>query len=175
MIIRIAVAAGVALVLSTGAFSAQPKLPDSPLVRGVVECRAQTDDAARLRCYDAAAAALAEAANSGKVVVVDREDVKKKRRALFGFSLPKLPLFKGDDSTEDVDDEITARIASAGPIGYGKFRIKLEDGALWETTEGTSAVRDPRPGDTVVIKKGPLGSYMVRVAGQRGLRARRVG
>jgi len=145
------------------------------LIGAVTACRSEQDGAARLRCYDAAAAALAEAESSGKVVVVDREDVRKTRRSLFGFSLPKLPFFSGDDSAESQQDEITATVAAAGALGYDKYRVKLEDGALWETTEGSPNVRGPRRGDTVVIKRGPLGSYMMKIAGQRALRAKRVG
>jgi hypothetical protein len=155
--------------------TAQKKAAPSVLVQALAQCRGQTDDAARLRCYDRAAAALTDAAAQGAVVVVDREDVRKTRRSLFGFSLPKLPFFSSDDSQNDQADEITARIATAGPIGYGKFRVKLEDGALWETTEGSTVVRPPKAGNEVVIKKGPLGSYMMRIAGQRAIRAKRVG
>jgi hypothetical protein len=163
-----------ALLLLGSAATAAPKDP-SALVRSLTECQRQTDDPARLRCYDAAVSALTEATTSGKVVMVDREEVRRTRRSLFGFSLPKLPFFRGDDSSEDQQDELTAKVASAGSAGYGKYRIKLEDGALWETTESSSAVRDPAAGDTVVIKKGPLGSYMMRISGQRALRAKRVG
>jgi hypothetical protein len=175
MQIKLLTSLGAALLLASTAPAARPKAPDSPLVSAIANCQRQTEDAARLRCYDAAASALTEAASSGKVVLVEREDVRKTRRSLFGFSLPKLPFFSGDDSADDQQDELTAKIASARPLGYGKFRLKLEDGALWETTETFTSVKDPRGGDIVVIKKGPLGSYMMRIAGQRALRAKRVG
>jgi len=170
----IAIGAGTALLLGPAAMAAKPG-PESPLVRALANCRGQTDDQARLRCYDAAAAALTQATESGTIVVVDREDVRKTRRSLFGFSLPKLPFFSGDDSAESQTDELTATIASAGALGHDKYRIRLEDGAIWETTEASSAVREPRRGDTVLIKRGPLGSYMMKIAGQRALRAKRVG
>jgi hypothetical protein len=174
MDIRHILAAGAAILLAPAAMAA-PTDAQLPLVRGLAECQRQTEDAARLRCYDAAVAALTEATTSGKVVMVDREDVRKTRRSLFGFSLPKLPFFRGDNSSDDQQDELTAKIASFGPIGNGKYRVKLEDGALWETTESSSAINDPDVGDTVLIKKGPLGSYMMRISGQRALRAKRVG
>jgi len=175
MRLRDAIFAGAILLTGSAAMAAESKLSESPLVRALASCRSQTDDATRLSCYDAAAAALTEATKSGKVVVVEQEDVRKTRRSLFGFSLPKLPFFSGDSSADDQQDELTAKVASAGPIGHGKYRMKLEDGAFWETTEGSMAVNEPRAGDTVVIKRGPLGSYMMRIAGQRALRAKRVG
>jgi len=168
-------AVAAALLLGSAAVAAKPKPSESPLLRGLAECRGLADDAARLRCFDAAAAALTDAAGSGKVVVVEREDVRRVRRSLFGFSLPKVPFFSGDDTAEDGQEEITAKIAAAGPIGYDKYQIRLEDGAMWQTTEGSSAIDVPRSGDTVVIKRGPLGSYMMRINGQRGVKAKRVG
>jgi hypothetical protein len=168
-------AVGAALLLGSAAVAAKPKPSESPLLRGLADCRRLTDDAQRLRCYDSAAAALTDAAGSGKVVVVEREDVRRVRRSLFGFSLPKVPFFSGDDSEDVAQEEITAKIAAAGPLGYDKYQIRLEDGALWQTTEGSSAIDAPRAGDTVVIKRGPLGSYMMKIAGQRGVRAKRVG
>ncbi len=175
--IRHAALGAVAVALIASGAQAQRKAPppQSPLVNSLAACRTQKDDAARLRCYDAAAAALTDAAAAGNVVVVDQQDLRKARRSLFGFSLPKLPFFGGDRSADDVPDELTAKVTDARGIGYGKYRIRLEDGALWETTESSSAIRDPRSGDTVVIKRGTLGSYMMRIAGQRGLRAKRVG
>lgn len=170
-----AIAALALAVSSGGPAEAQSKRGQSPLVQAFANCRAQSDDSARLRCYDAAAAALTDATSRGSVVIVDQEDVRKTRRSLFGFSLPKIPFFSGDRSADDQQDELTAKIASVGPVGYGKWRIKLEDGALWETTEASRATSDPRAGNEVKIKRGALGSYMIRVAGQRALRAKRVG
>jgi hypothetical protein len=165
--------AGCAVLAAAGA-SAAPKRTLPPVVQQLSACRAQTDDAARLRCFDEAAAALARAADSGDVVVVDRDDVRKTRRSLFGFNVPKLPFFSGDESASDQQDEITAKIASAYSLGNGKFAIRLEDGAIWETTEAKAAVRTPRAGNEVTIKRGSLGGYFLRIAGQRTLRARRV-
>jgi hypothetical protein len=162
-------------MIASGAADARTKPIQSPLVEALANCQGQSDDAARVRCYDAAAAALTDATARGKIVVVDQEDVKQTRRSLFGFSLPKLPFLSGDKSADGQQDELTAKIASAGPIGYGMWRIKLEDGALWETTEALSVIRDPRAGNEVKIKRGLLGSYVIRIAGQRALRARRVG
>jgi hypothetical protein len=166
---------GLALLSASSVAAPKSAQPPSPLVGALVNCQHQADDAARLRCYDAAVAALTEAAGSGKIVVVEREDVRRTRRSLFGFALPRIPFFNGDDSAEGQQDELTAKVASWRSLGYDRYQIRLEDGALWETTEGSSAVDAPRNGDTVVIKRGPLGSYMMHIAGQRAVRARRVG
>lgn len=170
---RILFLGGVALAAAAAA-SGAPKRTLPPVVQELAACRTLADDAARLKCYDAAAAALARAAESGDVVLVDREDVRKTRRSLFGFNVPKLPFFSGDESASEQRDEITAKIAGAHSIGNGKWSIRLDDGAVWETTESKAAVRAPRPGNEVTIKRGSLGGYFLRISGQRTLRARRV-
>jgi hypothetical protein len=166
--------AGCLALAAAAAAGAAPKRILPPVVQDLSACRTLADDSARLRCYDAAAAALAQAADKGDIVVVDRDDVRKTRRSLFGFNVPKLPFFSGDDSASDQQDEITAKIAGAHSLGNGKWSIRLEDGAVWETTEAKSAVRTPRAGNEVLIKRGSLGGYFMRIAGQRTLRARRV-
>jgi uncharacterized membrane protein YqiK len=170
----IAALIGAVLLTGSAAAAARTKQAESPLVRALAACRSQGDDAARLRCYDQTAAALTEAAASGKVVLVDQEDVRKTRRSLFGFSLPKIPFFSGDSSADEAQEELTAKIASASSIGNGKYRMRLEDGAVWDTTEASSAVFLPKTGQLVVIKRGPLGSYMMRINGQRPVRGKRV-
>lgn len=170
---RILFAGCLALAVAATA-GAAPKRTPSPILRELGACRTQADDAARLRCYDAAAAALTQAADKGDIVIVDREDVRKTRRSLFGFNVPKLPFFSGDDSASSQQDEITAKIAGAHSLGNGKWSIRLEDGAVWETTEGKAAVRAPRAGNEVTIKRGSLGGYFLRIGQQRTLRARRV-
>ncbi|MBA3675846.1 MAG: hypothetical protein H0W74_00360 [Sphingosinicella sp.] len=162
------------LALSAAA-DARDAPPQSPLIRALVDCRSQTNDTSRLRCYDLAAGALVEASAQGKIVVLDQEQARTTRRSLFGFHLPKLPLFSGDESAEFDSGELTAKVTSVRAMPNGRWQMKIEGGALWETTEASSVVNDPRAGNTLVIKRGPLGSYMIRIEGQRALRAKRVG
>lgn len=104
----------------------------------VIACRDITDNAARLACFDGAVGALAQAQQDKDVVVVSREEMRKTRRGLFGFVLPKLGLFGGgNDDENDAEEikEITATIASFGG-GTGHYVFTLDDGAVWEQTEG---------------------------------------
>ena len=161
-----------ALSVSSAA-PAQSKRQRAPLVEALANCRGERDDAARLRCYDTAAAALTDATAQGKLVVIDQEDVRKTRRSLFGFSVPKLPFFSGDDSAGEQQSEITAKLDRVSALPHGKWQLRLEDGALWETTEVSAFTRPPRAGNEVVIKRGALGNYFLRINGQRGIRGRR--
>lgn len=145
-----------------------------PLTAAVVDCRAESDEAARLRCYDAAVAALAEAMNAGTVVLVDREEVRQTRRSMFGLSLPKLPFFRGDDSQEEEVEEIRSTIRSASADRHRKLTVMLDTGAVWRTTEPSKSFSEPRPGQAVTIRKATMGSFWLTLEGERALRALRI-
>lgn len=166
----------VVIALLAGPVLAKDPPKQSPLVGAIAACRAMTDPTERLACYDKEAGALLTATQSGDVTVVDRADVRKARKSLFGFSMPNLPFFSGDESASEVSDTLESTITQANGIGYGKFRITIAEGnAVWETTETYSTMRDPRAGDKISIKRGPLGSYLLRIGKNRGVKGRRVG
>ena len=153
----------------------KPAVATSPLVTALDACRTIADGAERLACYDKASAALVGATATGEVSVVDRKELKQARRALFGFTMPKLPFFAGDSSGEDEKDEIDSTVKSARQIGYERYQIILADGAIWETSQTSVSFSEPRKGQKVHIKRGPLGSYFIEVDGQVGVKGRRVG
>ena len=160
------------LALLTSSASAQKAPPPSPLVGALAACRGLMDDAARLACYDKASEALTGAAARGDIAVVDRDQVRKVRRSLFGFAIPKFPFFGGKDDNDE-PKEITTTLQGFGSMGSGRFRVILADNyGVWETTE--SAPLDPRNGDKVTVKPGVLGSYFMQISTQRWVRARRV-
>ena len=171
---------GLAIIgLSSGTLAAQPPAHQNTgtdLVNSVSACRSITEAARRLACYDEAAARLSQAVGSNEVVVLNREDIRQTRRSLFGFHLPRLAIFGGGArEVEEAPAEITATVSAASNIGYDKWRIRLEDGAVWQTTESSSAIRPPRAGSSVVIRRGAMGAYFIRIDGQRSLRATRTG
>ena len=153
----------------TGAPTQQP-----PAIAAIVACRDIADDAERLRCFDRSVSSLSDAAKAGSLVVVDREDVRRTRRSLFGFTLPKLPFFRGDTSQEETPDEVKAKVKSARGTGYNKWVVELDTGAVWQTTEPETRQFLPKPGADVLLKKGMLGSYTLSVNGNRGIKAMRI-
>ena len=166
---RYAAACALVLLMPAQAMAQEPA--SSPLILALLRCRSQTDEASRLRCFDAAAATLADATAAGSVVLVDREQVRRTRRSLFGFSLPKLSFFSGDNSQEEEPDEIEGKVRSISQIGNGRLAMTLEEGGSWQTTE--TLARVPRVGSTVRIKKAALGGYFI-IFGSRSARAMRV-
>lgn len=157
-----------------GAAGAAPRARDAAtgVLAELATCRTVTDNAARLACFDAATAKLADAQAKGDVKIIDREDIRATRRSLFGFELPKIAFFKGDDSAADTPSEIDTTLKSIGASEYGKFTLTMDDGAVWRTTEPLP--RDPRAGMPVHLKRGALGNYFMRVGSMRTVTAMRV-
>ncbi len=175
---RVAIASAFSAALLIGGPShaqknAAPAAPPASVTE-MMGCRAMTDSAARLACYDRAVGNLQQAVAAREVVIVSAEDVRKTRRSLFGFTVPKLPFFGGDDDDTPETKEIITKVAGARSLGYGKWQIRLEDGATWETTEGFREGDIPGVGDSIRITKGALGNYFMSVSGSKSVRARRL-
>lgn len=141
-------------------------------VENLKACQTLTDDMARLACFDSAVGAILAANEAGDVQVIDKEDVRETRRSLFGFSLPNIGLFGGGDDEADTQFETT--IASVRYIGRNSARFTTEEGAVWELNNIPSRLRTIKAGDPVVFKKASLGYFFVRIAGQTGIKGRRV-
>ncbi len=170
-------AAALALLPASAAIG-QPRTeaPARPeLFEALVRCRSLGDDAARLACFDNAAAALQTAAERRDVLVVDRAQVREGRRRLFGLALPRLPIFggHGDDDEEEEISSIESNIVSAQQFGYGRWLVRLEDGSIWAQTDDNLIAARPRAGQPVRVSRAALGTYMMRVNGQPGVRVRR--
>lgn len=169
---------GLALV-AAAAGARQPNQPaaagDNQALAALLQCRALTDSAARLACYDKAAGAIADATASKSLVVLDREQVRKTRRSLFGFELPSLNLF-GKDTPEEAAEasQITAKAQSALENREGRWLVTLDDGAQWLQTDDHTIALPPHSGSTIVLKRAALGSYFMRIDNQPGVKAQRV-
>ena len=164
-----------ALALAQRGRDAPPPRPQS--FEALVRCRAITDDAARLACFDSAAAALQAAQERRDVVVVDRQQVREGRRRLFGLALPRIPIFGGgddDDQDQDAVRSLEGTITAVTQAGYGQNQVTLADNSVWLQTDNNTMAVPPRSGHRVVINRGALGSFMMRVNNQPGIRVRRV-
>ena len=147
-------------------------------LEALVHCRTVAEPVARLQCFDAAAAALEQATDRRDIVVVDRAQIRESRRRLFGLALPSLPIFGRSDNSHDRDDEeiasLESSVASATRNDLGQWQVSLQQGGTWIQTDFELLAVAPRQGQPVVIHRGALGSYMMRVANQPGVRVRRV-
>ena len=143
-------------------------------VAAVTACLDITDSAARLACFDANAPKLRTAVQTGTIAVVDREEVNRTRRALFGFPLPTEGLF-GHRAEEKKPEfsEIQGKIAQCHQTADARWRLVLDDGSVWATDEVPNT--DPRNGDSIRVKRAALGSFFGNIDGARAVRMHRIG
>ena len=145
--IRIAALALPLSLIATPAFAQKepPKRPEA--FEKLVGCRAVADPGARLACYDAQVERLDAAERNSEVVVLDKAEVRKARRGLFGFAIPDLGIFGGRKSEAEDKEEITeieSTIKSAGINRAGKWSFVIEDGARWVQTDTARVSARPR-------------------------------
>lgn len=148
--------------------------PPPEVVRKLMNCRTMTDAATRLACYDQQTAALEAATRSREIVISDKNAVQAARRGLFGFAAPigRLMGFGDDDKAEEISQiETTVAGVRRGANGW---RLEFADGSTWEQNDTRDFVLSPKPGNTVRISRGALGTYFVSVQGQRAIKMRRV-
>lgn len=145
------------------------------LVERLFECREIADPEQRLACFDREVGALQTAEESNEVVIADREQVREAKRGLFGFSIPKIPLFsKGEEDGQDEVSELASTIQQAAKMGNGRWIFVIDGGARWMQTDSTPILGEPGRGDSIVIERASLGSFKAKIEGGRAFRIRRV-
>ena len=167
--------AAAALIISALPAAAQP-LPASggaELVRRLAECRALTEPAARLGCFDSATAQLVAAERAGEVLVIDRSQVRAARRQAFGFNMPSLDLFSRSGTREPRIDRVQVTLAGGSRSADGKWVMRTVDGQVWRQTDTNRLNKPPRSGSVMDIRTAALGSYFANIDGQRAIRVRR--
>jgi hypothetical protein len=167
----LAVAVG---AVAGGALAAAPadqtKLPQ--LYSELIRCRSVADEKERLACFESATSQLEAAVEKRDIVVVDREQMRNTRRTLFGLSLPRLEIL-GDDAKDEVN-QIDGIIAGVGANSDGRWLLILRDGARWQQIDNRPLAFPPKAGDKVVIRRAAMGSFMMRIGSQPGIRVRRL-
>lgn len=151
----------------------KPAPPPSPeLFEALESCRAISENATRLACFDRSAAKLSAAVDAKQIVVIEEKEVKKTKRSLFGFRLPDLSIFGGNENDAEEEKTLTTTIKTLGRAEGGRWNIGIPEGAVWQTTEGFSFI--PKVGEALEIKAGLMGGYFVKVGNRRAVRAKRI-
>ncbi len=173
---------------------AETAIPTPDLIRNLSQCLKVADDAERLACLEQQARALTAASESGDLVAVQRDEVRELERESFGLSLDSVGNLVGrlaaiggggageaDTPGEEREPEsqrleaVTLTIASASEYQRGKLRFVFENGQVWEqTTSDTIFLPHDPAGIPAEIRSGSLGSFLIRVRGQRSVPVRRV-
>ncbi len=172
-----AAAAGLTVVGGAAVLAQQAGWPGSArLVDDLRACRGIAAVEARAACYDSHVGTLIGAVEAGDVRLVDREEVRKTRRQLFGLTVPNTDLLRADEKqkAEEASELFETTIASSRQTGPASWRFTTTEGAVWEINNPSRKIAPIAAGDKVVFKKASLGYYFIRINGQLGVKGRRV-
>jgi hypothetical protein len=138
---------------------------------GLQRCRAVTDTAARLACYDAladgarvaapttgTAAALVQPARSAVAIPISAAPVAP--AAATGEASFGLPEARRPGAVESVESTVPADFSGWGP----NSRIRLANGQVWQIIDGTSVALAPGA-RKVAVKRGVLSSFYLDIEG----------
>ena len=167
-----AILAVIILAAAPAAAAKGDKLPVPQQFTRVGNCATISDPQQRLACYDREVAAMADAQKKGDLVAMDRQEVRKTRRSLFGLALPDLGVF-GDDS-EDGASQIETTIKQVRMAPDGKYIFDLAEGGRWIQLDSRNFIIDPKAGQPIRIRRAAMGSYLANVNKQIAIRVRRL-
>ncbi|MBX7535559.1 hypothetical protein K3175_07790 [Qipengyuania sp. GH1] len=141
----------------------------------LLACQAIAQVTDRVSCYDEATSRIERARADREIVLVTKEEVRAAQRGLFGLAGPEMELLDEVEDHFETDQslrEMTGTIAAIGRNRHGLV-LRLGDGAVWEQTDKVY-LGNVKVGDSIVITRAALGSYLAKVDGSRGARVRRV-
>ena len=142
-------------------------------IQRLMACQAVTSPDERLACFDRETSAMAQAIATKDLVFVDRERARAASRGLFGFSIPNFGgLFGGD---ENEIKQIESTVTKSGRNPFGGWIFYLADGSVWSQQDDWPLGLPPERGDKVVVTRGLLGSFVLRLNKQPGIKVKRIG
>lgn len=147
--------APVAAVFILGAASSAPMAAES----AKHPCTHVRDDADRLACYDQAFGKPEE-----PVAVPETQ---------FGYTEQEAQRQAGKAPEPEGPRSITAAVTSLDRQRDGKFVVTLDNSQVWSQSEYNSQA-DVSVGDTVTVRRGALGSYLLVTKAGIGTRVKRV-
>ncbi len=181
--IRLAPASRAATFLTTGAscilafgmaFPASAKAQEANFIEQLKACSTIKDKDDRLDCYDTKVGAMVSASEAGDVRIVDREDVRRTRRQLFGFTVPDLDILEGDEQDKETSEMLETTISGARQLTNKAWRFTTVENAVWEISNAPARLAAIKAGDMVMFKKASLGFYFIRINGQMGVKGKRI-
>ena len=116
-------------------------------------CRAQSDNAARLACYDRIELSAATGAAPAAPVLSPQQ----------AFGLPPAPMDvqKAPQKIESIESTVVGTFDGWGP----NTRFKLANGQTWRIVDGSEAVLPPSGNQKVKITRNFLGTLFMQVEG----------
>ena len=151
---RLSAGIGVVFVLALGCARGQD-------LKAAQACTRLGDDASRLACYDAAlgVAKPRPAQQSGEGNAQQLTVGKTETSAKFGDNGQLHP-----ESKADLPKNLTAQVQQVTPLPTGLYRLALDNGQIWRTTQADLALAF-KANDMVTITRRVLGGYEISLAG----------
>ena len=174
-----------ASLLLTGAAMAVASAPATAQVRDDIvlnimrECAKIDDPTARLACYDNNIRAAGGNPRSipGQMPAPAGGGAVLQPNAPGGFGADDLRTQSPErfDPGRNGPAEVAVQVSQVAERQPGVYLVTLSNGAQWLFAESVSnSFRPPRRGQTVEIQRGALGSYLMVVDRQQGVRVSRV-
>jgi hypothetical protein len=123
-------------------------------LEAVRACTRLSDNAARLACYDAAVVE----AKTPSVPKLSAE--KPEPQPKFGDNGQ---LHRDIQSKADLPKSLTGQLSRVASLPHGLYRLTLDIGQIWQTTEADSAL-EFKAGDMVTISRMVLGGYIISLS-----------
>jgi len=146
--------------------------------QAIYACSEITDDVARLACYDETVGRFEAAEAAGEVTTISKSEVEEIKKDSFGFALPSIPRivmpkFGGDD--KDDLDSVTIAVTEVERLRYDNLRVTLENGQIWEQTDGKRVQFSKRVGvDSAKITRAAFGSFKMKLDNGVSFRVKRL-
>ena len=102
-----------------------------------------------------------------------RQPVAAVPKAQFGFTEKEAARNTGQPAGSTTPSSVTATITSLDRRRDGKFVVTLDNTQVWSQSEFNSQA-DVDIGDTITVRRGALGSYLLVTKAGIGTRVRRV-
>ena len=174
---RVAIVIAGSTALACLPTTAAAQIADDIAMNILRECSRIDDPSARLACYDnnmRSAGGAQRSTMPGQVQVQGGGAVATDGRPA-GFGREDLAVPEAARQQVYGPDEITAAITEVREREPGVYAITLEGGAEWIFAESAgSNYVPPRRGSRVEIRRGAMGSFLMRFDNQTSVRVRRV-
>ena len=157
-----------------GAAPAFAQADDKAVLEKLRACAKMEDAARRTACYDASLGRQAPAAASSAPqprTEPGRAQRAEPRPAGFGSETVRAARQPRPQEAE----QIRARVSAIAERQPGIYRLTLDDGAQWQfESSAPFSYQPPSPGATVAIRRGAVGSFLLRYQGQPSVRVLRI-
>ncbi len=162
------------LTLAGGVASSQDNTSGTPPPwPSLVRCAEMGDEGDRLNCYDAA---MRSAGYAPKPAAVSAA-----RHRLFGLATPKIALGrKSKDKVETAkassgedENNVTVTLGQVARLHDDKLLLITTEGAIWEQTDQVEVQPGPKEGQSMTIRRGPLGGFFCDVNKWKSVRCTR--